>query len=206
LGKRKAAIIYTNNDWGVGLNNVFKPAFAKLGGTVVYEAATAQDGRDFRTELTKVKASGADVIYIPMYPASGIVLVKQAKELGLDLPMVGGDALSGEEFVKSPYSDGVMYTVAKTNLPEDFKSKVKTVNGFENLEVSIAGPLAYDAANVMFNAMKVAGTDKQAVMEALKRTSYRGVSADLIEFDSVGDLKQAIYSYYVIKNGESVNY
>jgi branched-chain amino acid transport system substrate-binding protein len=140
LSKKKVAIVYVKNDWGEGIKEVFKSRFKELGGEVVYEDGVLQDQKDFRTEITKVKANGAEALYFPVYPANGISAFKQFKELVLNIPVVGGDAFDGEEVVKSDYADGIIYTVAKINIPEDFKSKIKSLPGFENLQISIAAP------------------------------------------------------------------
>jgi ABC-type branched-subunit amino acid transport system substrate-binding protein len=66
--------------------------------------------------------------------------------------------------------------------------------------------LGYDAAKVMFLAIEKAGLDKQKIKEALKTTSYQGVSNPLIEFDENGDLKNPVFEVKIIKNKESVLY
>jgi len=206
LGKKKVAIIYVKNDWGEGIKEVFKTRFKELGGEIVYEGSVLQDQKDFRTEITKVKSSGAEALYFPVYMANGISAFKQFKEMALKIPVVGGDAFDGEEVVKSDYSDGIIYTVPKINIPEDFKSKIKSLAGFENLQVSIAAPLGYDAARVLFLAIEKAGPDKQKIKEALKTTSYQGISNPLIEFDENGDLKNPALEVKIIKNKQSVPY
>jgi branched-chain amino acid transport system substrate-binding protein len=206
LGKKKVAIVYVKNDWGEGIKEVFKSKFKELGGEIVYEGGVLQDQKDFRTEITKVKSSGAEVLYFPVYPANAVSAFKQIKEMNLGIPVVGGDTFDGEEVVKSEYADGVIYTVPKINTPEDFKSKIKSLSGFENLQVSIAAPLGYDAAKVMFLAIEKAGVDRQAIKEALKTTSYRGVSNPLIEFDENGDLKNPAFDVKIIKDKQSVPY
>ena len=206
LGKKKVAIVYVKNDWGEGIKEVFKSRFKELGGEIVYEGGVLQDQKDFRTEITKVKSSGAEALYFPVYPANGISAFKQFKEMALKIPVVGGDAFDGEEVVKSEYSDGVIYTVPKINIPEDFKSKIKSLAGFENLQVSIAAPLGYDAARVLFSAIEKAGPDRQKIKEVLKTTSYQGISNPLIEFDENGDLKNPAFEVKIIKNKQSVPY
>jgi len=206
LGKKKVAIVYVKNDWGEGIKEVFKTRFKELGGEIVYEGGVLQDQKDFRTEITKVKSSGAEVLYFPVYPANGISAFKQFKEMNLNIPVVGGDAFDGEEVVKSEYSDGIIYTVPKVNIPEDFKSKIKSLPGFENLQISIAAPLGYDAAKVLFLAIEKVGLDKQKIKEALKTTSYQGISNPLIEFDENGDLKNPVFDVKIIKNKQSVLY
>src|SRR3989338_4056541 len=205
LGKKKIAIVYVKNDWGEGIKNVFAPTFRQLGGEVIYEDGVLQTDKDFKTLITKVKESGAEALYLPVYPAGGVSALKQIKEMNLNIPVIGGDAFDGEEFFKSDYAEDTIYLVARVNSPEDFKAKIKNVKGFENLEVAIAAPLAYDALRVMTEAIKNTGsTNKAGIKEALKQTSINGVSTSKIEFDSVGDLKQVAYDVKVVRSKKSV--
>ncbi len=131
LNKKKVAVIYVNNDWGVGIKDVFINDFKNLGGEVVSEDSVLQDAKDIRTQLTKAKNSSAEALYFPAYPANAIGGLKQAKELGLKIPIVGGDAFDGEEVVKSPSSEGLIYTVPKILDTEDFKAKNQSIAGQE---------------------------------------------------------------------------
>ena len=207
LGKKKVAIIYVKNDWGEGIKNVFTKRFEELGGEVVYVSGVLQTETDFRTELIKVKDSGVDTLFLPVYMKNGVAALKQIKEMGLNITVIGGDSFAGEEVVKSGYADGVIFTVGKINLPEEFKAKIKSLPGYEDLSVSIAAPLGYDAMKVAALAIQKAGsTEKEAVINALYQLSYNGVSNPTIEFDENGDLKSAIFEVMIIRNKEAVPY
>jgi branched-chain amino acid transport system substrate-binding protein len=206
LSKKKVAIVYVKNDWGEGIKEVFKTRFKELGGEAVYEDGVLQDQKDFKTEITKIKASGAEVLYLLVYPNVGIIFIKQMKEIGLNILVVGPTVFGEEVFTKSEISEGVFHTTPKINIPEDFKLKIKSLPGFENLKISIAAPLGYDAAKVLFLAIEKAGLDKQKIKEALKTTSYQGISNPLIEFDENGDLKNPVFEVKIIKNKKSVLY
>jgi branched-chain amino acid transport system substrate-binding protein len=206
LGKKKAAVVYVKNDYGEGLKDAFEARFKELGGGIVYEAGVLQDQRDFRTEIAKIKESKAEALYFPVYPANAVSALKQIKEMNLEIPVVGSDSLDGEEVVKSGYADGAIYTIPKVDIPEDFKQKIKSLPGFENIQIITAAPIAYDAAEVMFLAIEKAGVDRQAIKEALKKTSYHGISNPLIEFDENGDIKNPIYEIKIIKDKQSIPY
>ena len=206
LGKTKAAVLYVKNDWGEGLKTTFMNNFKELGGSVVYEMGVLQTDKDFKTELVKIKESGADVVYAPIFPANAVTMFKQAEEMGLEIPIVGGDALDGEEVVQSGYGNGVIYTVPQANLPEEFKQRIKALPGFEDSQVGIAAPLSYDAAKIMFAAIEEAGTNRVAIRDAIAKTSYKGVSNPFIEFDEIGDLTSAVYDIKIIQNKEAVMY
>ncbi len=197
----KAAIISVENSWGEGLHKVFKEEFE---GEIVYESRVPPDEADFKTELAKVINSEADVLYLPVYPSNAVAAFKQIEELGLDIPIVGGDIFDAEEVVTSGYGDGVVYTMAKIDSSEEFKSRLRTVKGYENLQPVFSGPTGYDAMYVMASAIGKAGLDKDAIIDALYETDYEGVSNSVITFDSQGDLEEVEFEYFEIKNKEAV--
>ncbi len=207
LGKRKVAVIYVKNDWGQGIKEVFINRFKELGGEIVYEDNVLQESNDLRTQLSKVKNSGAEALYFPVYPANAISGFKQIKELGLNIPIVGGDSFGGEEVVKSEFSDGVIYTIPKINNPEEFIAKIKSLPGKENLQVSIAAPLGYDAIKILAKVIQKVGTNKKLIRDELANLYYQeGVSNPIIEFDENGDLKEGKFEIKIIKDKTSIDY
>jgi branched-chain amino acid transport system substrate-binding protein len=206
LSKKKVAIEYVNNENGQGLMNSFKPAFQNLGGEVVYENGVLQSETDFKTDIAKIKASGADVLYLPVYPANAIAALKQIKEAGLSIAVVGADAMYGQEVVDSGYAEGVIYTVPKINLPEDFTTKINALAGYNDLKVTVIAPLSYDAANIMYSAIKSAGLHKNAIKDAIAKTSMPGVSNPTITFDNNRDVSNPAFDIMVIRGKESVKY
>ncbi|PIN75347.1 hypothetical protein COV18_04120 [Candidatus Woesearchaeota archaeon CG10_big_fil_rev_8_21_14_0_10_37_12] len=202
MQKKKVAIVYVKNDWGQGIHDTFKARFEELGGTIVFDESLAQEESDARTVVTKLKASGAEIIVAPMYPAVGLVFVKQVRELGIDLPIIGGDAFEAEEFFGKKETEGVMFIAGRFNSPEEFVQKLK--QEVPDGTINTLTPLGYDAVNLFVQVMKDVGTDKTAVRNALARTKFAGVSSSVIEFDEIGDLKSANYDVKVAKDGHWV--
>ena len=207
LSKRKVAVLYTRNEWGEGLQKIFTKRFKDLGGTVVYDSGILQAETDFRTEISKIKESGAKVLYFPVYPKNAIAALKQIKEMGLKLPIIGGDILGGDEVVKSGYADDVLYTIGKINLPDGFKTKIKSLPGFAKLSTNMVAPLGYDGIKVIASAIQNANSvNKSSVINALSALSYKGISSPVIIFDENGDLKNPVFEVKVIKNKKSMLY
>lgn len=204
LGKKKVAIIYVNNDWGKGLNDSFTKRIQELGGEVVSSESVNQDSTDMRTLISKVKTSGADVLYFIVYPGNAVAGLKQIKDLSLNIPIIGADSLSGEEVLKSAGAEGVMFTVGKFNNPEEFIQKVKALPGKENLEVSVGAPIGYDAIKAFAAVMKTSGTDKEKIQKALVSLEMDGMSTPIISFDEVGDLKTTQTNVMIIHGGKAV--
>lgn len=201
---KKVAIISTKNTWGEGLDQVFVKRFKKLGGQIVFEESVLEGSKDLRTEIAKIKNSEAEIVYAPLYPTEAIALSRQMKEINFVLPIFGGDMHNGEEVITSGYADGAMYFLTKTNIPDEFVAKLHALPGFADLKVSMPAPLGYDAAKVLINALKQAGTDREAIKNALAKTSLLGVSSPVIEFDQNGDLKTAVFETRIIKDKQSV--
>ncbi|MBI4167751.1 MAG: ABC transporter substrate-binding protein, partial [Candidatus Aenigmarchaeota archaeon] len=204
MDKRKAAVIYVQNDWGKGINDVFVKTFTELGGQVVFDEAVAQDVRDLRTVITKAKAANPEVVYFPVYPGTGAAGLGQMKELNVNVPIIGGDGFEADEVFTAPGSEGTLFTIAKINNPEEFKARVKSETG---KNVYAYTPITYDAVYILAEAMKKAGTNQEAIKNELAKTSYkRGVSFSTIEFDQDGDLKQAEFEIRIIRSGKSEPY
>lgn len=207
LGKKKVAIIYVNNDYGTGVANSFKTKFTELSGTIAYEGAILNGTTDFRSEIAKVKSSGADSLYMAMYPAGGLILTKQLAEAKIAIPKVGEVTFNDEKIVKSGYANGLIYTEPKSDISDDFVSKLKAQSEFASLSVNIAAPFSYDATKAMLMAITDAGsTSGASIREALHQVSFPGVSAPTVEFGSDREIKTPAFNIKTIKDGAVVDY
>jgi len=91
LGFKKFAVLYDqSNAFAVSMLKPFKAYIEKRGGSVVAEETYTKSDKDYRAQLNKIKSAGADVLYIPNYTQDLVITVKQAKQIGLNLPMVSG--------------------------------------------------------------------------------------------------------------------
>ncbi|MEE3315040.1 MAG: ABC transporter substrate-binding protein, partial [Treponema sp.] len=116
LGAKKAAILYDiGNDYSVGLMENFVSEFTAQGGSIVSTESYSTNDKDFNAQLTKIKATNPDVVYLPDYYATVALIVKQLRAQGIDTPIVGADGWdglvgllageSGDEFVNGYYSN-----------------------------------------------------------------------------------------------------
>ncbi|MFA5023256.1 MAG: ABC transporter substrate-binding protein [Candidatus Paceibacterota bacterium] len=207
LGKKKIAVLYVTNAWGAGIEGVFKKEFLTRGGQIAYESGVAEKDADLKGEIIKVKNSKAEALYFPLYPDSAIVGLKQAKELKLNIPVVEGDAIDGNDILKNPVAEGLIYTLAKIGSSDEFVAKLNSLAGFENLKPNIAAPTSYDGAKILFTAIEKAGTvEGSKVAGELLKTSYQGVSNPLIEFTDGREIKDPVFNVKQIKNGQVVDY
>ena len=101
LGKRNAAIFMTIDDpYSTGLSQYFKENFESLGGKVVAEVSYTSGEKDFRAPLTKIKASKPDIIFIPAYYNDVALAAKQARDLGINQILLGGDGWPSENLIQ----------------------------------------------------------------------------------------------------------
>lgn len=205
LGKKKIAVLYVKSDWGSGIKDVFVKRFGELGGTIVAEEGYEQTSRDLRTQLTKIKSVKPELVYFLGYTEASIPGIKQAKELGLNVPLFGGDAWDDSKIWSDVGSagEGVMYSIVYAPLSTDFKAKMKAKIG--NDAITICTPQAYDAVKLIAQVIAKTGTSAEAIKNELYKTSYAGgVSAPEIKFDSNGDPVGANYVVKVAQNGKAV--
>lgn len=185
-GKTAAILGDVNSDYSKGLTEFFEKEFTKLGGRVLAKEAYTQTDPDFKAQLTKIRNLNPDVIYVPGYYGQVGIIVKQARELGMTMPMLGGDGWDSPElwnlggdalkntFITNHYSaddpNPVIQTFVKT-----YKAK------FNNVAPDSLAALAYDSAKVLADAIKRAGgTDSVKLRDAINATKdFAGVTGSI---------------------------
>ncbi|HVQ36929.1 MAG TPA: ABC transporter substrate-binding protein [Pyrinomonadaceae bacterium] len=184
LKGRKAAIMLDfNSPYSRGLTEYFESSFAKHGGQIVLKQSYSQGDADFRGQLSAIKSASPDVIYIPGYYGDVAIIAKQARQLGLTVPMLGadgwdapelwelgGDALNGC-YISNHYSaDDPSDNIQK--FAHDYRQR------FGNLTPDAHAALAYDALRFLAEAIRKAGTiEGSKLRDALAETkNFAGVT------------------------------
>lgn len=178
--KRVAIIQEVSNDYAVGLAKFFKEAFIKLTGSPdsVIEVANYQTGdKDFSAILTNIKAKNPDAIFAPGNFTESALLIKQARQLGLDVPFLGGDTWETQEFIDVGGKDveGASLSTAfdreKATTEEAKKFLDAYVKEYKG-EPSALTALAYDAYLIAIDGIKRAGTatDSVKIRDAIAQT------------------------------------
>lgn len=203
LNKKKIAAIYVNNTWGQSIYSEFQKRYLELGGELVYENKINDSELNFNAMLSEIKNSNAELIYTPIYPTNILALFKQTEELGLFLPIISGDGTSGEEVYSSGLGENTFFVEPNINFSDDFANKIKTIMQNNNFDVIYPSAEGYDAASILFNAMKKVGLDKDKIKDELQNTKYNGVS-NYIEFNSDRELKSASYVVKQIQNKQAI--
>ena len=174
--KKAAILVDSSSDYSKGLAAFFKDAFAKGGGSVVAEEAYLQKDQDFKTILTKLKALDVQVIYVPGYYEEVGKIVKQAREMGLMQPIVGGDGWDSPKLVEVGTAAALNNTFFTNHYSADDTSEASKAF-VENYKKEYGqapdamAVLSYDAANVLIDAIKRAGsTEPDKIRLALADT------------------------------------
>ena len=210
LKLKTAAVLYDNgNDFNKGLAEVFKTVFEKDGGKVVsYEAFTDEDKTvDYKAQLTKIKAAKPEFLYLPNYYASVALQLKQAREMGLNVPAGGGDGWDSPDLVKiggAAVEGGVFSNhFSKDDLSPKVQTFVSAYTAKYGAAPDALAALAYDAAGLFLDAFKTAGSIKGSdIRDVMKNTTFLGV-AGAYKFDENRDpIKAAVILQ--IKNGQQV--
>jgi branched-chain amino acid transport system substrate-binding protein len=177
LKVKKAVILVDNSsDYSKGLAAFFKEAFTKGGGAVIAEEAYLQKDQDFKAILTKAKALNPEMIYVPGYYEEVGKIVKQARELGVTAPIVGGDGWDSPKLVEVGSAAALNNTYFTNHYSvEDTSAASKAFVDAYKKEYGQApdamAVLGYDAANVLIDAIKRANsTDPAKIREALAAT------------------------------------
>jgi branched-chain amino acid transport system substrate-binding protein len=181
--RRVALLTSVSSAYSVGLAKYFKERFVQDGGTIVVEQKYSEGDKDFKAQLTAIKAAGVDGIFVPGYYTEAALICKQAQDLGVKLPLFGGDGWEAPQLVEIGGS-AVEGTYYSTHYSPENKSPavVEFVEKFKrrwNNEVPDAmAALGYDAALVLFDAIKRAGTTESAKLrDALAATQdFAGVT------------------------------
>jgi branched-chain amino acid transport system substrate-binding protein len=173
------------NDYSVGLADFFAKKYQELGGKIVVDVSYKAGDQDFKAQLTAIKNKKPDAIYVPGYYTDVALISRQARELGMKQPLMGGDgwdsaklyeiskgALDGSYF-SNHYSDEDPAPVI-----QEFVQKYKAAYG--NVPDALA-VLGYDAARVAFDAIERAkDLTGPSVREAIEQTKgFKGVSGTI---------------------------
>lgn len=214
-GKAKTAAILTNveNDYSVGLANYFKEAFVELTGnpdSIVATIDYVKDTQDFSAQLTTLANKDVDVIFAPGDYNQVALLIKQARQLGIKAPFMGGDTFDAPEFFQIGGDDveGVVITnhyspeAPVTNVSKDFVEAYKEEYG---KDTNAFAALGFDAYKVIINAIEQANSaDSKAIRDALANTKDFEGATGIITLDENGD---ATKSAVVLKaEGGKFNY
>ncbi len=212
LGVKRVAILHDKTTYGQGLADEFKKNLAPYqaeGVEVVFYDGITQGDKEFRGVLTAVKQKAPELFFFGgIFPEGGL-LIRQAKEVGLTVPMMSGDGVIDPKFIEiaGPSAEGTYLTFTpdpeKRPQAGEFLKKYKARHGSELAPYAI---YAYDAANILLTAIAEANvTEGKSVSDKIRAMKYDGAIGH-IEFDAKGDVKESPYIVWITKGGKFEEY
>ncbi len=205
--QRAAILTSVNNPYSVGISKVFRERFTAGGGRVVAEQRHSEGDKDFRAQLTAIKAAAPDVIFHSSNYTEGALICKQARALGFTGPLFGGDAWEAPQLIEIGGADveGAYYSThasPESTAPE-VQSFVKKFRARWDGETpdSIAA-LGYDAARLLADALQRAGTTGSAKLrDAIAATrDFPGVTGRITIDEQRNASKSAVI--LTVKDGK----
>lgn len=207
---KKVALLYLNNDYGKGLLASIEPQVKKYGVTLTSAQTYLATDKDYSALLTKVKSEVPDVLLVGSTYTDGGLIVKQAREMGLMMPIVGPTGLYSPKYmeiagkaVANTYFLGVFVPTNPDPKVQEFVKKYKEKYG---MEPDTFAALAYDQGYVLKDAMEKAAAKgavtRESLREALAASSYKGITGT-VTFDAKGDWVRP-YLFVTVQDGKFV--
>jgi len=206
--KNAAVLIDSSSDYSKGLAASFKKAFKANGGKIVAEEAYVAKDTDFNATLTRIKAAKPDYIFLPGFYEEVGLIVKQARTMGLTVPIMGGDGwdspklvdIAGAASLQNTYITNHYSSGDSDKKVQDFVSAFKAK--YDGKSPDAFGALAYDTVYFLADAIKRAGSsDPKKIQKALAETDGLELVSGKVKLDQHHDpIKAAVILEYV--NGQ----
>lgn len=201
LDATKAVVMYSDSsDYSVGLAESFTEKFEENGGEVVSTVTYTDVDNDFSAQLTRVANEDFDVIFVGDYAERGALIVRQAREMGLDIPILGPDGFDTPDFndlaggadnVNDVYFVNHFSVLLEDPKVVDFIEAYREMHGEDPNALSA---LAYDAVYMLVKAIELADSeDPQAIREAFESfPEFSGVTGDSVFDEFNNPVKSAV--------------
>ena len=209
--KTAAVITQLGDDYSSGLGSFFKEAFQKLGGTIADEEQFQTNKTDVKAILTNIKAKNPDIIFAPSSITTAPLIIKQARELGIDALIAAGDTWENSTIIDNAGKDAegvVLSTFFDEAEPANDEAKA-FITGFKEFLkknnqseiIPAVSALGYDAYLAAYKAIETAGSaDGEKIKEALKGVQIDGVTG-AVSFNEEGDANKDMAFIKTIEDG-----
>jgi branched-chain amino acid transport system substrate-binding protein len=189
LGARRMAILFDfKQDYSVGLADAFRQTFRELGGEIVADERYTSGDIEFRAQLTTIRAASPDAVFVPGYYTELGLIAKQARELGIAVPLLGGDGWDSEKTLEigGDAVEGYYFSThysAESDDPRVQSFVLRYKDAYGSVPDAM-GALGYDAAKLLADAIARAGsTDGPALRDAIAATRDFGGITGRITID-----------------------
>ncbi|WP_329283412.1 branched-chain amino acid ABC transporter substrate-binding protein [Streptomyces sp. NBC_01451] len=216
LKKKKAFVVDDKQTYGAGLASIFNEQFKELGGTVAGTDHVNTGDKDFGSLVTKIKTSGADLLYYGGQYDESALITKQLKDAGVKIPLFGGDGMYATTYIETAGAAAEGDLVTSVGVPVDTLAGAKAfvaeykAKGYKG-DYGAYGGYSYDAATAIIKAVgavKSANDDKlpdtndlrAKVVDAVQKSDFEGITGK-VSFDEYGDTGNKQLTVYQVVKG-----
>lgn len=206
LGYKKVAVIFNNSDpYSTGMKDAFLEEIKAIGGEVVAEEGFNANDVDFNTQLTKIKSTDAQCIFVPTYYKEAGLIATQATAKGITLPLLGGDGWDGviDQVTDTSVIEGAIFLSPFLSSNPDEKTQ-KFVEAYKKAYNAVPDQFAADGYDTVYTfkaaAEKAGTTDSDDLIKAMTEITVDGLTGKMT-FSADGEPNKDA-TYVVIKNGE----
>lgn len=203
LAAVNAAVIYdSGDDYSTGIANAFVETAESLNIEITNKEGYQTGAKDFNVQLTNIKAGDPDVIIVPTYYGDASQIVSQARALGIDVPLLGGDGWDGilDQIDASNYSmlEGcTFFSQYSDNEPSESLAKFLEDYRAKYGQEMMFSVLGYEAVGILAQAMDAAGTtDSEAVVAAIKDIEYTSLAGGSVTYP--GEVNDPVRDAYIV--------
>lgn len=205
--KNVAILRDVKSDYSVGLANFFAKTFKELGGEIVIDQSYQNGEKDFKAQLTQIRSKKPDAIFIPGYYTEVGLIAQQAKQLGIKVPLMGGDGWDssklyeiGKDAINGQFFSNHYTTESTDPVVQDFIKNYRTK--YNKVPDGLAA-LGYDAAKVLVAAMeRTAELTPKSIRDEIANTKdFVGVTGRI----TINEQRNAVKPAVVVKVDGTVN-
>ena len=197
--KKVAVLQDVKNAYSTGLADFFIKQFKEMGGEIVEVQSYSAGDKDFKAQLTAIKSKNPEAIFVPGYYTDVGLIAIQAREIGITVPLIGGDGWESEKLTEGKAKDalqGCFFSthVSTENPAPQIQNFIKKYKEKYNMMPDAMSFLAYDAGMILFDAIKRAGSiEPDKIKNSLASTKdFEGVSGKITINDQRNALKPAV--------------
>jgi branched-chain amino acid transport system substrate-binding protein len=205
LNKKNIAVLYVDIDYGQSISGAFKQEVQKLGGKIAIERPFKMGDKNFSSILTAVKGQNPDALYIVGYYSEASGIVRQAKELGIQVQLLGVDGFDSPKYLElgKENTEGSIFSTSfyasdprdvVQNFVKDWKDKYKG-------EPDMLSAQSYDATKVIVEGLKKAGSDKEKLAKAINETKDLEGTSGKITFGADHEVIKPVI-FMTVKDGK----
>ena len=204
LHAKRIAIIDDRTTYGQGLADQFEKTVMAQGGRIVDREYTTDQSADFMVTLSAIQAKAPDLVFFGGMDVQAAPMKRQMDELGIKAQFLCGDGCRTGDFIRLAGSDSDGVIASSPGLPlsrmpggEKFKKSFEEKYG----KIQLYAPYAYDATNVLINAMvRADSSDPSKYLPMLRTTDWKGVTGQ-IRFNAEGDVLNGPVTFYKVVHG-----